>query len=363
MRLTFWVLLLLTNIQFVPSATGGEKLIFAVDVIRHGDRTPRYEIKGSSYKWPEGLGQLTALGIQQEYALGTELRSLYVTKYRLLPDSYRSGTISVRSTDVDRTLMSAQSVLMGLYPPGTGPTNVTTGRFAVPGGIQPIPIHTIPQAYDPLIPDYPSNNFPGLVESYVATNADWKRKSSELEPKLSEWVEATGIPVTDFFRFNDLADTVSIYRQHGVLPPNLMADSEAIISAGNWVFVEVYRPREIGRRTGLYLLKTIINDCKRASANKVPSSSEITLLGQHTESPLKYELFSAHDSTILSVMSAMGSPLTVPPPYASDLRFELFSGDDRDGSRVEISFNGQPVKIPGFGDGSGSLGQFEKLAE
>src|SRR5689334_2958880 len=83
-----------------------EKLIFALDVIRHGDRTPIKAIPKSYHDWKEGLGQLTAIGMQQEYQLGSRLREKYIDTYHLLPPHYNIKTIYVRSTDMDRTLMS-----------------------------------------------------------------------------------------------------------------------------------------------------------------------------------------------------------------------------------------------------------------
>ena len=87
--------------------TSKEKLIFAIDVIRHGDRNPIIAIPAVAHDWPEGLGQLTALGMHQEYELGKKCRHDYVNKEKLLPSSYQKGTLYVRSTDIDRTLMSA----------------------------------------------------------------------------------------------------------------------------------------------------------------------------------------------------------------------------------------------------------------
>jgi len=60
--------------------------------------------------------------MDQLYRLGTKMRSKYIEELGFLPRNYSGGhTIYVRSTDKDRTLMSAESFLYGLYPLGTGP--------------------------------------------------------------------------------------------------------------------------------------------------------------------------------------------------------------------------------------------------
>jgi hypothetical protein len=80
---------------------------------------------------------LTIAGIEQQRRLGQYLRSRYGS---LLNSTYTANEIVVRSTDFDRTLMSAQSNLIGLYPL----YNISSDK--VP--IQPIPIHTVPKNQD-----------------------------------------------------------------------------------------------------------------------------------------------------------------------------------------------------------------------
>lgn len=349
------------NLVLAANAVEQEKLIFAADVIRHGERAPRYALPESSYEWPEGLRQLTAKGIRQEFELGTKLRGLYIDKFKLLPSRYRPGTIRVRSTDIDRTLMSAQSFLMGLYPPGTGPIISDAGLSALPGGVQIIPVHTVDQSYDPLIPDCRSNNFPQLLEKYVVKNQEWIKLRTDLAPKFPEWSKAAGFQVNDLATLRDFADTVEIYRNNHVLPASISDDAEIIIEAGHRAAVEEYRPKEMGLHTGLYLLKTIQAGFHGVIDHR-GSTNESTTVAHAEEPPPMYELFSAHDSTLLSTMSAMGSPMTNVPPYASDLRFELFQNADG-GFRVEITFNDQPVNIPVFGNGSGALEKYEKLCQ
>lgn len=81
-------------------------------------------------------------GMQQLNSLGTKLRERYITTYGMINANYTREDVFVRSTDYDRTLISAQSLLQGLFPPGTGPT----AQNGLPGltgdNLQPIPIHT-----------------------------------------------------------------------------------------------------------------------------------------------------------------------------------------------------------------------------
>ena len=71
---------------------------------------------------------------------------LIVGRYgELLGEEYSEEEVVVRSTDVDRTLMSALSNLAGLFPPQG--SQVWDEELAW----QPIPVHTVPQDEDYLL--------------------------------------------------------------------------------------------------------------------------------------------------------------------------------------------------------------------
>ncbi len=93
---------------------------------------PTFRYLGSSR-----YGQLTNTGIEQHHRLGAFFRNRYDS---ILSSTYHPAEIYVRSTDYDRTLMSAQSNLIGLYPL----LNVSADKVPV----QPIPIHTKPMTED-----------------------------------------------------------------------------------------------------------------------------------------------------------------------------------------------------------------------
>lgn len=70
--------------------------------------------------------------------LGQWLRNRY---NHLIPQSYSLYDVYVRSTDVDRTLMSAEANLAGIYPP------VDKEVWDIKKWM-PIPVHTVPEVDD-----------------------------------------------------------------------------------------------------------------------------------------------------------------------------------------------------------------------
>nr|CAD7574174.1 unnamed protein product [Timema californicum] len=88
----------------------------ATELFRHGDRTPLTSYPRDPYtnlsEWEIGWGQVTELGMYQEFILGRQLRERYS---RLLPRRYSSQDVYVLSSDVDRTLTAAQITSAGLY--------------------------------------------------------------------------------------------------------------------------------------------------------------------------------------------------------------------------------------------------------
>ncbi|RXM28873.1 Lysosomal acid phosphatase [Acipenser ruthenus] len=120
---------------------------------RHGDRSPVRTFPTDPHQesaWPQGFGQLTQVGMRQHFELGQTLRR----RYRgFLNETYSRREILIRSTDYDRTLMSAEANLAGLYPPNGSEVfnpNITW---------QPIPVHTVPDTEDMLL-RFPLPNCP-----------------------------------------------------------------------------------------------------------------------------------------------------------------------------------------------------------
>ena len=95
-----------------------ESLAFAFELVRHGARAPLQNIH--LYMFTVGEGLLTPKGMRQRYFLGRHNRQRYVDAFKLISEDYTPGEIYMQSTNVNRTMQSGYSELMGLYPPGAG---------------------------------------------------------------------------------------------------------------------------------------------------------------------------------------------------------------------------------------------------
>ena len=337
------LLLILFCFLFSLSTYAAEKLIFAVDIIRHGDRTPISEIPASPHVWKEGLGELTAEGMRQEFQLGTQFRKRYVEQEHLLPAQYSAELMYVRSTDFNRTLMSAESLLYGLYPLGTGPRMGV--QPALPQAFQPIPINTLPKIDDHLLLNK-GRKTPLALYYYVKLKQQWNAKIAPLKSKIIDWNKATGMNLEDPKQMDELGDILYIRQLHHVsLPAGISSDdAKQIIALGYLSWITVFHYPALTTPVGSAILKEINANFKHAS--------------QHL-SPLKYILFSAHDGTLASLMTALGDPLNTRIPYASHINFALY--EDNGNYKVKVSYNDRPVSVPACGGSVCTLEQFSQI--
>lgn len=179
-------------------------VFFSCQIFRHGDRNidsvyPNDPYKDEKY-WPEGFGALTNRGKMRQYKLGQYLRRRYD---KLLGAKYSPKKIFVQSSDYDRTLMSAQTCLAGLFPP----TNNEIWNSDILW--QPIPVHTMPRKSDYLIAI--ENNCPKytlLREKYTKKSKEYQRIFTEYADLLKYWSQMSGLK---------LKTTNNVYKLHNIL--------------------------------------------------------------------------------------------------------------------------------------------------
>ncbi|XP_031638865.1 testicular acid phosphatase homolog, partial [Contarinia nasturtii] len=156
--------------------------------------------------WPGGFGALTNEGKRQHFKLGQYFRRRY---HKLLGDKYSPKRVYVRSTDKDRTLMSALANLAGLFPPHA------EEKWNEDIAWQPIPVHTIPLNLDYVL------RGPDDCPRYSAAFKKYKNESSELKRILKEnkenilyWSKMCGSNLTTIEEITQLYGILIVQKEH-----------------------------------------------------------------------------------------------------------------------------------------------------
>eukprot|EP00013_Stygamoeba_regulata_P025974 CAMPEP_0177648694 /NCGR_PEP_ID=MMETSP0447-20121125/10964_1 /TAXON_ID=0 /ORGANISM="Stygamoeba regulata, Strain BSH-02190019" /LENGTH=449 /DNA_ID=CAMNT_0019151351 /DNA_START=294 /DNA_END=1643 /DNA_ORIENTATION=+ len=283
------------------------------------------------------FGQLTTRGAQQHRRLGEHYRSLYVDKYGLLPPQLDARLLYVRSTDVSRTLQSAQENLLGLYP-------VTPA--STPGLIRYVDLHTMDDNMDNMTPN--SNLCPELenVWADLKNQEPWKVFLNVTKP-INEAIAATGLfngdpAQVDLDWFGDTCDARICHGKP--LPPGI---SDALFLkawiADQWENNYLYGNVAITNWTiGSFVQELVLRLDQFVDA---PSDAA------RAQQP-RFSLYSGHDSTLIPLTSALGLTLTnsaLWPPYASHVELELWS-DAQDQFYVRTLYNGLAYQVPSCTD-------------
>lgn len=322
-------------------------------VYRHGDRNPIDMYPTDPYKdpsyWPEGFGQLTNRGKRRHFALGQWLRKRYDG---FLSAEYIPDEIYVRSTDVDRTLMSAESNLAGLYPP------TKNNQWNTNIGWQPIPVHTVPQTEDALLSSHAECPRYFELQDELLKSQNFSDIYEE-NRKLFEYISANaGANVTNVVELDYIYDTLYIEFLNNLTLPNWTAQ---VFPGGKFkelvdfsFIVDTYTP-ELRRLKGGPFVKELVSHWDQVKE------------GRQDPADRKLYMYSGHDTSVAPILNTLDlfSP-PIAPPYAAMIIFELFKTDNN--YHISISYKNEtdrePYKltIPGCTQRC-ELGKFKELVE
>ncbi|XP_069390518.1 lysosomal acid phosphatase isoform X2 [Paralichthys olivaceus] len=250
--------------------------------------------------------------MRQHFELGQFLRNRYKG---FLNESYNRHEISVRSTDYDRTLMSAEANLAGLYPPSGQQVFNPNLKW------QPIPVHTVPQSEERLL-SFPLGDCPRYKQLMNETehSEEFINVTNKYQDILELVKNKTGLTEVHVETVWSVYDTLFCESVHNMSAPDwvtpaVMEMLRELKDFGTKVFFGVYKQQEKSRLQGGMLLGEIV---KNLSKMAVPDPTQ----------QLKMMMLSAHDTTVIALQSSMDIFSGRQPPYASCHIFELYRDDN-----------------------------------
>ncbi|XP_038573290.1 lysosomal acid phosphatase-like [Micropterus salmoides] len=309
------VLFLLTVGCVCGKAAAERELVYVTVLFRHGDRSPVKAFPTDPHQesdWPQGFGQLSQEGMRQHFELGQYLRKRYKG---FLNDTYKRQEISVRSTDVDRTLMSAEANLAGLYPP--------TGQQVFDPNLkwQPIPVHTVPQSEERLL-SFPLGDCPRYKQLMNETEhtPEFINVTTTYKDIIELVRNKTGLNKTNVESVWSVYDTLFCESRHNMsapdwVTPDVMEKLRVLKDFGFQVIFGFYKQQEKSRLQGGILLGEIV---KNLSKMAVPDPKP----------RLKMMMLSAHDTTVAALQASLNVFNGRQPPYASCQILELYRDDN-----------------------------------
>lgn len=299
--------------MFLTYCWGDDELISVVVIFRHGARTPIDPYPNDPYKnssfWPAGFGQLTNEGKKQHFELGQWIRQRYSN---FMPPVYSERDIYVRSTDVDRTLMSAEANLAGFYPPQKEfQSNLTW---------QPIPVHTVEETEDEILSmKKPCPKYNKMLEELFNQQffLNISHKYHELYAYLTN---KTGALVNTPDSVEYVYNTLTIEQSYNFTLPswtNKVFPEKMEYLASLSFAVEAYTPQLARLKTGP-LFNLITEHFKNMTSYSYEHHNHST----ENKWNRKFLMLSAHDTTIANVLNSMGLFDMHCPPFAATIIFE-----------------------------------------
>ncbi|XP_015117680.1 venom acid phosphatase Acph-1 [Diachasma alloeum] len=287
-------------------------LKYVTAVFRHGARAPdtngAERFPNDPYLhddfFPQGVGGLTNDGKKREYELGQLIRTLYGG---LLGDIYFPSSVVARSTDYERTKMSLQLVLAGIFPPVKA------------------------QQWNPNL------NWQPMIANYVPSNEDVLMIPEECPQYLEEFQRVKKLPEVQerLNEFSGLLKNLSDWTGKNMSIPNdmfnlyhaLMSESSMGLALPQWanhIFPE-----------GLLLNGTILEYDIVSYNEKLKRLNGGMLLKYITETmesvinganKRKISLLSGHETNVAALLKTLGIYYPHVPEYSSAIFVELLDG-------------------------------------
>ncbi len=347
------------------------ELKFVFELFRHGARAPWGQLNSTvdrlNQTWA-GDSELTLSGMRQHFLIGHELRNKYIINKKFLDPNYNIQQVYCISTDTNRTIMSAYSQLMGLYPPSTGP-NLTDnqienavppfnidnlqelqkqlGNAALPNNSQIFPIHVFsrldnyfnlqdPDMCKGVAPLWEKNlKKPILNEMLTKFNSQYPNLGSQVNMNFASW--------SDLYFFSD--GFVSGYFDRRSYPQITYNLDDLYKSCLDVLREDMFEKNfgDDGEMIALNAMSPIVNRLETYFQKVI--SVDNTSNGENTDP--KMVLYSGHDTNIAALLIYLNNALNLnfTYPYVKLASNFIIDFSRNDSSSKPYTYNDYIVDI------------------
>lgn len=273
-------------------------------------------------------------GMRQHYELGKFYQQYLIHELHFLPRLIHPELMELRSSHVERTFRSGESFMAGLYPP------VSPNEF--------LTFTTGSDTLDYLTPD------PAMCSELQKSYNIFER-SEELRLRIehnrilyNEIYKALNITYNNS-NWNILGDILALpYCTSQKLPKSIE----------NIVTDEIFDQSQQDSAFYFYGIYNV-----KLGVSSAPLFRELFNLFDNQTSSKRFFLFSAHDTTLMSILSTFGYTDKRMPTFRSHLAFEIWEKPKGSGNKyVRVVMNGEEVDI-GEGTEKITIMEYQRFKE
>jgi len=327
-------LILSFTLSGYASAQSDKETLRSVTLLyRHGVISPKYSPPKNATEWPMGFSQLTAVGMRGMYDEGALLRKRYVDELGLLSPSYHANEVFVRASNTDRALQSAQMLMLGLYPLGSGPdpSVYNSALSAAPEAalaFTPVPIHSVALENDSVMRPWTGRadckRYRTFVKRLGSTEL-YENQGKEHKDFLRRVSAVMGVNADKkigmvLYLINEVYEPLSANPHHNLPLPEEISEDDMLKMGelADWNYHHQFQGPSVGRLTGGSFVAEVIKNFTSVSDGKANAK--------------RLYLYSGHQRTLLGLEAALGietvrteGPLYTGrvPPLGSHYAFEL----------------------------------------
>ena len=330
-------------------------LVFALEHYRHGIRSPCNGLDNDyldifNEKW-EGIGELTHLGMLQFFNIGLQNRKKYSSLFNNNYGNISFDQILFYSTNVNRTIMSAQALIQGMFYNENNYTinktiisNFNMNHIILP--FIPVPIHLLENdddkhgmfnyqliKYCPRLKKYRKENKKSLkIQKFIS---DFQQKYGEvfilevLKRRNIHQIQLDSIKLICSAYISDFLDNreISILNDYSINKEELFNDCLELSYLSHFEIDQGNRAR-IG---GVLTMGPHANNIIEYMDNHIY---------KRNYKP-KYVMYSGHDTTVTALQVFLEKAFDIEVrkiPFASCMMFHLLK-DDKENYYVKYFFN------------------------